>query len=77
MYYDGITIILKKQIIVLNRFRSLFYSLKYKRQFRKWLWINVKEKKIKEKYSPANLITLLENVKEEDEENFDEILNDW
>ena len=32
----------KKQIEILNNFRNLYYSLKYKKQLKHWLWEKVK-----------------------------------
>ncbi len=58
----------------LNKFRHLFYSLKYKGKFRRWLWIQ-KEKIAMEKYSPANLEILLLDV--EDDNKFHEALDTW
>jgi Leucine-rich repeat (LRR) protein len=43
----------------LNKFRHLYYSLKFKKKIRDWLWIKVREPKIKEKYSAFNLSKLL------------------
>ena len=63
---------IKKQII--NRFRHLYYSLKYKEKFRELLWEKVRLPKIKEKYSPENIAELLRQVDDEDEEGFDRVL---
>jgi hypothetical protein len=41
-------------------------SLKFKKQFRKWLWINIREKKAKQKYSPEKLSMLLDMLDVED-----------
>ena len=38
----------KQNIKILNNFRYLYYCLKFKKQFRKWLW-KIKEKKISSK----------------------------
>jgi Leucine-rich repeat (LRR) protein len=48
-----------KEIRVLNQFKHLYYSLKFKKQFRDWLWVKVRELRIREKYNPSYL---LENV---------------
>ena len=62
----------KKNVKIVNNFRHLYYSLKYKKQLRKWLWEKVREKQISEKYHPNYL---LENLNEN--EDLDEILNNW
>jgi len=58
----------------IQKFRRTYYSLKFKNRFHKWLWRS-RETKIKEKYSPANLIKLLEGI--EDEEEFHLTLDAW
>ena len=60
----------------LNKFRHLFYSLKFKGKFRRWFWIQ-KEKIAMEKYSPDNLEALLINVEDDSEEEFQEVLDTW
>lgn len=40
----------------LNNFRHLYYCLKFKKQFRNWLWIKVREPFIMKKYHPKYLI---------------------
>jgi len=49
----------------------MYYHLKFKKNFIKWLWKS-KEKKIIEKYHPKYL---LENL--EDNTDLDEFLNNW
>ena len=56
----------------LNNFKHLYYCLKFKSQFRKFLWEKVKEPKIMKHYNPRYL---MENLKENDE--LEEILNSW
>jgi Leucine-rich repeat (LRR) protein len=63
---------IKQNIQILNNFRYLYYSLKFKKQFRKWLWEKIREVKIKKMYHPNYLV---ENLKEEDE--LDIVLNNW
>jgi Leucine-rich repeat (LRR) protein len=58
----------------LNNFRYLYYSLKLKQKFRDWLWIKVREPKIKEQYSVSNLLKLLEGKKDEELEG---LLDTW
>lgn len=62
----------------LMKFRKFYYTQKYKPQFHKWLWIYVREKKIKTLYSPKRLAELLSSV--HDENNSDEfqcVLDAW
>ena len=62
----------KKRIVkILHKFRYLYYSLKFKKQFRDWLWIRIREPKIKEKYSCENLLKLLEN------KDLEQVLETW
>jgi Leucine-rich repeat (LRR) protein len=63
-----------RNIIKIQKFRHIYYTLKFKNRFHKWLWRS-RETKIKEKYSPANLMKLLEGV--EDEEEFHSTLDAW
>ena len=49
----------KEYIVTLNKFRSLYYCIKYKNKFRKWLW-DVRENKAKEEYHPDRLKEMLE-----------------
>ena len=61
----------KQNIIIVNNFRHLYYSLQFKKQLIKWLWKS-REKKIMDKYHPNYL---LENL--EDNTDLDELLNNW
>jgi Leucine-rich repeat (LRR) protein len=62
----------KKNIIIVNNFRYLYYSLKFKKQLRKWLWEIVRKKQIMEKYHPNHLIKNLEK-----DIDLEEFLNNW
>jgi len=66
---------LKKGIIIkiLNNFRYLYYSLKFKKRFRDLLWVKIREPKIRVKYHPKYLIENLPN----EETDLDEVLNNW
>ena len=64
--------IIKQKLRVLNQFRYLYYSLKFKKRFRDWLWIKIREPKIREKYSHDYL---LENLHEDTD--LDEFLEKW
>jgi hypothetical protein len=67
---------LRNQIEIINQFRELFYALKYKKQFIKWLW-HIREPKIRNKYKPENLIALLEGKEESTLDELDELLENW
>ena len=62
----------KKNIQILNNFRYLYYCLKFKNHFRKWLWEKVREPNAKKLYDPNYLI---ENLGDEDD--LDAVLNNW
>lgn len=71
LYIDDIEVT-KKIINTLNNFRYSYYCLKFKRKFRDWLWLKVREIKIRNKYHPKYLLKYL------DENNdLDKFLNDW
>jgi Leucine-rich repeat (LRR) protein len=55
-------LIIIKRINTLNSFCYLYYSLKFKSQFRRWLWEKVRKPKIEKKYHPNYLIA---NLKED------------
>ena len=69
----GNTLIKTKQNIrTLNNFCDLYYYLKFKKQFRKWLWEKVREPNIKKLYNP---IYLVENLQKDDD--LDIVLYNW
>lgn len=63
------------KIRIINRFRYIYYSTKLKQRFRDWLWVKVREPKIKDKYSPNNLIERISGI--EDEDQFHNTLDNW
>jgi hypothetical protein len=65
-------ILLKIKIQIVNNFRHLYFCLKFKKQFRYWLWEKIREPKIMKKYHPSYLI---ENLHETTD--LDELLNHW
>jgi hypothetical protein len=65
-------IITKQQIKTLNSFRHLYYSLRYKHQFRNWLWEKIRKPKIMKNYHPKFLI---ENINEDTD--LDNFLENW
>ena len=70
--YGPIIQSLQKNIQTLNNFRYLYYSLKFKKRFRDWLWIKVREPKIRMKYSHDYLVEHLH-----EETDLDELLENW
>jgi hypothetical protein len=67
----------RNRIQTLYDFKCLYYSLKFKNRLREWLWVNVREPKIREYYSPANLQKLLSGIDEDDFEQLDAALSSW
>lgn len=55
------------------KFRHFYYSLKFKCQFKKWLWEKVRQPKIQSIYSPENVLRTLEKIQEDDDINDDEV----
>ena len=64
--------IVRRNIIIINNFRHLYYCIKFRAQFRKYLWERVREPKIVKKYDPNYLIEHLG-----DDADLDEVLNEW
>jgi len=67
--------ITREKIKRINKFRFLYYSLKFKQQFRNWLWIKVRKPKIEQQFHPNKLLKLL-NGNDINTIN-EEILNNW
>jgi len=65
--------LINKKVKILNVFRHLYYSLRFKKQFRDWLWVKVREPKIRQKYHP---MYLLQNLCDEDAD-LDTVLDNW
>ena len=63
---------IKQNIQILNNFRDLYYCLKFKKHFRKWLWEKVREPNIKKLYDPNYLIEHLEQ-----DTDLEMVLNNW
>ena len=58
---------LKQNIKAINRFRYLYYSVRFQKQFRKWLWEYIRQPKIEKEFHPdyywnCNIIGLDTNV---------------
>jgi len=80
--FDGINSfninIIRYNVNKIYNFKHLYYSLKFKNKFRDWLWVRIREPRIRLLYSPANLNILLDNMIDvEDDEEFQTILNNW
>jgi Leucine-rich repeat (LRR) protein len=52
--------IINNKIIILNNFRYTYYALKFKKQFKRWLWEKVREPKIMKQFHPDHLTSLNE-----------------
>jgi hypothetical protein len=52
--------VMRSNLQILNRFRELYYTLKYKNQFRQWLWIKVRLPRIEQAHHPDRLQEALE-----------------
>ncbi len=63
--------IINNELNILNKFRNLYFTLKFKKQFYK-----LYEKVAIKRYHPLNLIKLLENVGD-DEDKMDLLLESW
>ena len=68
---------LRNQIEIINKFRELFYTLKYKKQFQYLLWERIREPKIRNKYHPSNLMAMLEEKEDITLDELDELLEKW
>jgi uncharacterized membrane protein YcfT len=66
---------LRRKVNILYDFKYLFYSLKYKNQFRYILWEKIRRPKIETKYHPSNLYKMMEDLTEEDD--LTELLEKW
>lgn len=73
---NNIAIIHNKNNIII-KFRELYYHQKFKKRFRDLLWIRIREPKIKQKYSPINLIKLINEIDDHDEHALTILLETW
>ena len=65
--------IIRQNIKKINRFRELYYCIKYKNKFREWLWGKVREPLFMKLYSPEYLM----NELKDEETDLDDVLNAW
>ena len=63
--------IINRKIQILNDFRYLYYCLKFKKRFRDWLWVRIREPKIRTRYSHDYLVEHLQD------NDLDELLEKW
>jgi hypothetical protein len=63
---------IKRKIQVINQFRYLYYSLKFKKRLRDLLWVKIREPKIREKYSHDYLVEHLH-----EDTDLDDLLQNW
>ena len=63
---------IKQKLRVLNQFKYLYYSLKFKKRFRDLLWVKIREPNIREKYSYAYLVANLH-----EDTDLDDLLKNW
>jgi hypothetical protein len=68
--------IINKKIQILHKFCYLYYCLKFKTQFRDFLWKKIREPKIIQNYHPSYLNKLLIDDAE-GTEDLDMVLNSW
>ena len=62
----------------LNKFKFVYYTLKYKSRFRYWLWEIVRQRNIKDKYSPDKLEEILEKMNDPNDNNeFNNLIDNW
>jgi hypothetical protein len=61
----------KNNIRKINNFRYTYYALKFKNQFKKWLWEKVREPKIMKQFHPDHLNTL------EETDDLEVFLENW
>ena len=61
----------------INRFREMFYALKYKQRFRDLLWVKVREPKIRARYHPDNLAKMLEGRDDMGLDELDALMDQW
>lgn len=75
--YTENSVYLIHKIQALKRFKWLYYLLKFKKQLRDWLWVRVREPKIRDKYHPNNLMKILEETGELDLKELDILMDQW
>jgi Leucine-rich repeat (LRR) protein len=72
--------IINEKINILNRFKYIYFCIKYKNRFRYILYEKIRKPKIEKKYSPEILVDLLKNIDDTYdtyETEFNNLLNNW
>jgi hypothetical protein len=78
IYYSSNIKEVRNKVQKIYNFRNTFYMLKYKNKLRDWLWVRVREPKIRLLFSPEKLDNILNNlVNSDDEEELQTKLKDW
>ena len=67
LYYDSKYVWMVKCRQTIYKFKYTYYCLKFKKQFRDWLWIRVRLPNISNQYCPNNLNALIINCNTDDE----------
>jgi len=62
---------IRTQNAILYNFRKTYYTLKFKKHFKRWLWEKVREPKIMAKFHPRHLTNL------EETDDLEVFLDDW
>ena len=76
--YEVSLALIIERVKILNSFRYLYYSLKYKKQLRDLLYQKIRKPKIEMYYCPENLIHILDNINNKNSMNeFVNLLNNW
>jgi hypothetical protein len=73
LIFNNNLVIINIKINILNKAKYLLYCLKFKKQFKYWLWELVRKPIIEKKFNPKYLI---ENIIDEDTD-LDMILSNW
>jgi Leucine-rich repeat (LRR) protein len=73
---DGVNYYKKYMILytieTINKIRKTYYFKKFKNKLRDFLWVKIREPRIREKYAPHNILKLLNEIGE-DSEKFDSL----
>ncbi len=74
--YDMVGNLPMNTLTKLNKFRELYFTLKFKAQFRKLLWEHIREKVAMERYAPSKLNEIL-YIAGDDGNLLDTLINAW
>jgi hypothetical protein len=69
---------IRNKIQQLNRFKELYYSLRYKTRFIQWMWKS-REARIMEQYHPKYLLQFIadNHIADDDSEALDTFIKNW